>query len=194
MAARKKKARKQAARRKPAERGGGALWPAKLGITALRVFAGAVFLGVAHWKLIRPGLGLEETIVQFTERDYLPLVRHAVENPPEVFGTPWTWFSELMGAVALGGSAPYVIAGAVLFFEALLGVSLVLGVCTRLMAFLGALLVAVMGLCKGLFFLTVTQGTNWFLVMILLALALTAAGRIWGLDARLRRRLPGWIS
>ena len=32
------------------------------------------------------------------------------------------------------------------------------------------------------------------LMAILLALALTAAGRIWGLDARLRHRLPGWIA
>jgi len=164
------------------------------GLTALRVFTGAVFLGVAYWKLIRPNLPLGETITRFTELDYLPLVRHAVLDPPEVFGTRWTWFADFLGAVALGGNAPYVIAGAVLFFEALLGISLVLGVCTRLTAFLGALLMAVMGLSKGLFFLTVTGGTNWMLAMILLALSLTAAGRIWGLDARLRHKLPRWIA
>ncbi len=193
MAAKKKTARKKPAGRKPSG-GGGGLWPPMLGITALRVFAGAVFLGVAHWKLIKPGLPLDETITRFTEQDYLPLVQHAVLNPPEVFGTKWSWFSSLLESVALGGSAPYVIAGAVLFFEALLGVSLVLGACTRLMAFLGALLIAVMGLAKGLYFLTVTQGTNWYLMMILVALSLTAAGRIWGLDARLRHRLPRWIA
>jgi uncharacterized membrane protein YphA (DoxX/SURF4 family) len=188
MAAKKKRARKK----RP--EGGGGLLPPKVGITALRVFTGAVFLGVAHWKLIKPGLPLGETITRFTEQDYLPLVRHAVLNPPEVFGTKWSWFSSLLESIALGGSAPYVIAGAVLVFEALLGVSLVLGACTRLMAFLGALLIAVMGLAKGLYFLTVTQGTNWFLMMILLALSLTAAGRIWGLDARLRHKLPRWIA
>ncbi|MDJ0521246.1 MAG: hypothetical protein QNJ90_04150 [Planctomycetota bacterium] len=194
MAAKKKASRKKAARRKPASSGGGGVWPAMLGITALRVFTGAVFLGVAHWKLIKPGLPLKETIVRFTELDYLPLVQHAVLNPPEVFGTKWSWFSDLLESVALGGNAPYVIAGAVLFFEALLGISLILGACVRLMAFLGAILIAVMGLAKGLFFLTVTQGTNWYLVMILLALSLMAAGRIWGLDSRLRHRLPGWIA
>ena len=193
MAARKKTARKKATSRKPSD-GGGSLWPPKLGLTALRVFTGALFLGVAHWKLIKPGLPLGETITRFTEYDYLPLVRHAIENPPEVFGTRWTWFSNMLDSVALGGSAPYVIAGAVLFFEGLLGISLVLGACTRLMAFLGALLIAVMGLAKGLTFLTVTQGTNWILVMVLLAMSLTAAGRIWGLDARLRHRLPRWIA
>jgi len=193
MAARKKSARKKTPAR-PSPGGGGSLWPAKTAIVVLRVFCGAIFLSTAHWKLIRPGLPVGETFRQFTERDYLPLVQYAVAHPPIVLGWKMTWFSSMLDTVALGGNAPYVIAGAVLIFEALLGISLVLGLGTRLMAFLGALLMAVMGLCKGLFFLTVTKGTNWYLAVMLLALALMAAGRVWGLDARLRHRLPRWIS
>ena len=94
----------------------------------------------------------------------------------------------------LHGSVPYVLGPAILFFEGLLGVSLVLGVGVRLMGFLGALLMAAFGLAKGLYVLTITQGTNWILMVMLLALALMAAGRIWGFDARLRHRLPGWVS
>jgi len=194
MAARKKSSRKRKSPARPPSGGGGSLWPAKTAILLLRLFCGAIFLGTAHWKLIRPGLPLGETITRFTERDYLPLVQYAVAHPPVVLGWEMTWFSNFLDMVALGGNAPYVIAGAVLFFEALLGICLVLGLGTRLMAFLGALLMAVMGLCKGLYFLTVTKGTNWYLVVMLLVLALMAAGRVWGLDARLRHRLPRWIS
>ncbi len=197
MAARKKSARKKAASKGGTPSGGGgSLWPVKVALVSLRVFTGAVFLSVAHWKLIKPGLPPGESITRFTEGDYLPLVRHAVDNPPNVLGWELTWFSSLIESVGLGGSAPYLIAGAVLIFEALLGICLVLGLGTRLMAFLGALLMAVMGLCKGLPFLTVSRagGSNWYLMMLLFALALMAAGRIWGLDARLRHRLPRWVS
>jgi len=189
-------ARKKGARRKAAPQGArpGRLWPAKLGIVALRVFTGAVFIAVAKFKLIDPGLSFTETITIFTEYDYIPLVQHAVENPPDVFGWKMQWFSDFMEAFILGGRAPYVIAAAVLLFEGFLGIALVLGLWVRLLGVLGAVLMGAMGLCKGLYFLTVSTGSNWYLVMILMTLALTGAGRIWGLDARLRHRLPGWIS
>jgi len=191
MAARKKGARRPSpARGAPPSR----LWPAKLAVVALRLFAGAIFLAVAKHKLIDPGFSFGETVKIFTEYDYIPLVEHAVAHPPDVLGWKMQWFSDFLGAVMLGGRAPYVIAGGVLVFEALLGFTLVLGMGVRLMAFLGALLMASMGLCKGLYFLTVSTGSNWYLTMILLTLALTGAGRVGGLDRWLRRRLPGWIS
>ncbi|MDA1193892.1 MAG: DoxX family protein [Planctomycetota bacterium] len=210
MAARKQPTRKAAARKSPArasESSGGGLWAPKLGIVALRLFAGLVFLAVAHHKLIAPleetlpdgrviesELSLNDRIVTFAELDLIVRVDAAIEKPPHIFGWELRWFSDALEATVRPGKAPYVFAAIIMFFEALVGISLVLGLATRLMAFLGALLMLVFGLAKALPFLTVTQGTNWYLVMILFALSLTAAGRIYGLDARLRQRLPGWIG
>jgi uncharacterized membrane protein YphA (DoxX/SURF4 family) len=201
-------ARKRAARGK---RGGEdapvRLWPPKLGLAALRVFAGLVFLAVAHHKWIAPleehlpdgrvverHLSARERVVIFAERDLVPRVDAAIAHPPHVFGWELRGYADFLAAVVRPGKAPYVFAALIMAFEALLGLTLVLGVATRLMGFLGALLVTAFGLAKALPFLTVTRGTNWYLVMILLTLCLTAAGRLWGLDARLRRRLPGWIA
>lgn len=173
---------------------GGGLWAPKLGLVSLRVFTGAVLFGAAWYKLVTPGTSLGDTISNFAEYDYIPLVQRAIAEPPTVLGWRMEWFAGLLETVFLPGKAPYVFGGAILFFEGLLGISLVLGACTRLMSVLGAFLMLGFGLAKGLPFLTVTQGTNWFLVMILFALALTAAGRIWGMDARLQHRFPRWIS
>ncbi len=202
-------ARKKAARKKPKGGDGGGLWAPKLGIVALRVFVGLVFLSVSHHKLIAPleekdpftgkviaehELSLKERIVTFAEQDLVKRVEAAQEKPPKLFGWELRWFTDLIAAITLPGKAPYIFATLILFFEALLGICMLLGACTRLMGVLGALLMLVFGLVKALPFLTVTQGTNWYLVMILLALALTAAGRIFGLDAKLQHRLPRWIS
>ncbi len=173
---------------------GGGLWAPKLGIVSLRVFTGAVMFSAAWYKLVTPGTGLGDTINNFAEREYIPLVRQAIAHPPTVLGWRMDWFSSLLENVFLPGQSPYVFGAAILFFEGLLGISLILGVCTRLMSVLGAFLMLGFGLAKGLPFLTVTKGTNWFLVMILFTLALTAAGRILGLDGRLQHRFPRWIS
>lgn len=190
MAARKKRA--PAKRKAPAGRG---LWAPKAGLVSLRVFTGAIFLAAAWWKLIRPGLGLGETLRHFAENDYTRLFEGAVRDPPVVLGWRMQWFAEFSQHVMLPGNAPYVFGTAFLCFEVLLGVSLVLGACVRLTALLGALLMLISGLAKRMFFLSIQgAGSNWMLMVMLLALACTAAGRIWGLDARLQRRLPSWIS
>ena len=208
MAARKQAGRK-APTRKPTASPGGAvrLWPPKLGLTALRVFTGLVLLSVAHHKWIAPleerfpdgriverELTIKERIVVFAEQDLIVRVDTAIQTPPQVLGWEMGWYADFLATFVRPGNAPYIFAALIMGFEALLGVSLVLGACTRLMGLLGALLMGAFGLAKALPFLTVTKGTNWYLVMILLALSLTAAGRLWGLDARLRHRLPGWIS
>ncbi len=203
MAAKKRSARAPA---KPAG-GGGGLWAPKLGLASLRIFVGLVFLSIAHHKLIAPleetqpdgtvtsyDLSLHDRIVLFAEADLIKRVDAAIETPPKLFGWELRWYADFLGAVVRPGKAPYIFAALIIFFEALLGICLLLGVGTRLMAFLGALLMLAFGLAKALPFLTVTKGTNWYLVMILLTLSLTAAGRVFGLDAKLRRRLPGWIS
>ncbi|MDJ0973138.1 MAG: hypothetical protein QNJ98_01585 [Planctomycetota bacterium] len=205
MAARKKRARK-----KPARKASSAprLWVPTMGIFLLRVFTGLLFIDAVYFKLwvtrMRApdpaaadggglGLGLFDALEHFVEHDYKVLVRQAVENPPQVFGTTWTWFSDFLEAVMLPGAVPDVMGPAILFFELLLGIALVLGVGVRLMAMLGAALMLIFGLAKGMYFLTIA-GTNWLLFFVLVALALTAAGRMWGLDSRLQNRLPGWVS
>jgi len=203
MAARKRSAKKGRA----AADGGGGLWAPKLGLVSLRIFVGLVFLSISHHKLIAPfeeigedgaavtyDLSMKERVVLFAELDLMKRVDAAIETPPRIFGWELRWYADFLGAVVRPGKAPYIFAGLILFFEPLLGLCLLLGVCVRLMAFLGAQLMLAFGLAKALPFLTVTKGTNWYLVMILLTLALTAAGRIFGLDAKLRHRFPGWIS
>jgi uncharacterized membrane protein YphA (DoxX/SURF4 family) len=187
-------AKKKRAARKPGPPPPGSLWAPKVGLAGLRVFAGVLFCGAAWWKLVLPGTSLGETIRAFAEREYVPLLERAIADPPYVFGWRLDWYAGLLESVMLPGNAPYVFGAAILFFEALLGVCLVLGAGVRLMGVLGALLMIGFGLAKRLPFITVSHGSNWYLCMMLLALAFTAAGRIWGLDARLQRRLPRWIS
>ena len=169
------------------------LWPAKLGVFSLRVFTGAVFFDAALYKLVVPDRSLGEAIEDFAEKDYVPLVQQAVEQPPVVLGWRMDWYASLLENLMLPGNAPYVFGGAILFFELLLGISLVLGAGVRLMGLLGAWLMIGFGLARGAWFLT-TRAPNWILMVILLSLALMAAGRIWGLDAKLSQRLPRWIS
>ena len=202
MAARKKGARKKNAS------GGGGLWAPKLGLVALRLFVGLVFLSASHHKLIAPleqvdpqtgavverDLGFGDRVTVFAEEDLVKRVEHARDNPPHLLDWELGWFTDLLATITLPGKAPYIFAALIMVFEALLALSMLFGACVRLMGFLGAALMLVFGLVKAVPFLTVTQGTNWYLVMILLTLALTAAGRIFGLDSKLRHRVPGWIS
>ena len=174
------------------------MWPAKVGLFLLRVFTGALFIDAIYYKLWVTriqglDLSLLEAFDHFVETDYKPLIRHAVQNPPEVFGHPVTGYAVFLENVMLPGAVPDVVGPAILVFELLLGISLVLGLGVRLMAFLGALLMVAFGLAKNMYLLSVT-GTNWLLFFVLLFFALAGAGRVWGLDTKLRHRWPGWIS
>jgi uncharacterized membrane protein YphA (DoxX/SURF4 family) len=178
------------------------LWPAKLGIASLRIYVGILFLAAAHWKLIVPPGNVKDAIVVFAEteyrgyvRDYPAAVERGAAPAPSVFGIEMRWYPRFLSTVMDGGSAPYVFGGAILVFEGLLGISLVLGVCTRLMGALGGLMMLSFAWARGpgLPYYTLKM-PNYLLVVVLFALALTAAGRIWGLDARLRHKLPGWIA
>lgn len=183
------------------------LWVPKLGVFLLRVFTGALFLETIYYKLYLTrmrapapppeegglGLGLFDAFEHFVETDYKPLVQKAIDHPPVVFGHTWDWYSDFAANVLMPGAVPDILGPAVLVFELLLGIALVLGAGVRLMAGLGALLMLVFGMSKGMYFLTI-QGTNWILFFVLIALATSAAGRMWGLDSRLSRKLPGWVS
>lgn len=159
----------------------------------LRLYAGAVFCDVVYYKLWGRDEGahtFSENVRHFQEVEVPRLVRRAVEDPPEVFGSPWTGYGEFVRATAMGREG--TIAILVLVAEALLAVTLLLGVGVRLGAALGALMMASFGAAKSTWLLTV-QDTNWALVVILLVCSILAAGRAVGLDARLRERLPRWL-
>ena len=203
MAAKKKRARKRTAARDAPR-----LWVPKLGMFLLRVFTGALFVDAVYYKLwvtrMRAadpqaadggglGLSLLDAFDHFVEHDYKPLVQHAAENPPALFGRDLTWFSSFMENIMLPGAVPDLMGPAILVFELLLGFALILGLGVRLMGMLGAALMLVFAMAKGTYFLGVTS-TNWLLLFVLVALALTAAGRLWGLDSRLQHRFPGWVS
>lgn len=171
-------------------------------LLTLRLFAGGFFLVTAGWKLVEPGYSVFEKITAFREHEYVPFIERAVAHPPRVLGVELGAFADFLEGVMLP-AAP-VAAPAVLLFEALLGLALVLGAGVRLFAALGFALMLVFSLGKpqpgqgeaepvGVFLFTV-HSANWPLTWILLALACLAAGRVLGLDARLRRsRAPGWV-
>lgn len=194
-------ARKAPARRKPAaaRKGAGALPPHPLfqraALVLLRVFPGALLVDSALYKLtFGAPATLGEAIERFRVDDYRVLVQAAIEEPPRLFGHPFTAFAGFLEATALGSPAwERFVCGSLLGFELLAGALLVLGLGTRLVAVLAALLMIVFGLAKAAWILTPTT-SNWLLVVMLLAAAMLAAGRVLGADARLAGRWPRWIS
>ena len=192
MAARKKKSRKKRARsRRPT--GPGPLAP-RIAIAGLRVFVGALFLDAIQYKMFSQGLPLAQALDNFVNNEYVPLIQASLAHPPHVFGTQVPGFAWLLEHVMLQDGWRTFFAAAILLFEALLGLSLVLGAATRLFAVLGALLMIVFGMAKNLYFLTSSRGPQWLLAVVLIVLAVLAAGRFFGLDARLKERLPSWVS
>jgi uncharacterized membrane protein YphA (DoxX/SURF4 family) len=178
-------------------------WGTTAALLLLRLYAGAFFVDTAIWKLIdypsSTGYGFTERFERFRVDEYVPMVQGAIDFPPEAFGVPLTAFTWVLREVALPGSS--VFAPAVLVGEALLGISLLLGVGVRLSAALGFLMMLAFSLTKFIPgtggpehppFLTV-HSVNWALTLILLALSLTAAGRYVGLDAWIRRSGPRWL-
>lgn len=173
-----------------------------LAIVSLRLWTGAFFLVTAWWKLIEPGFSVGEKIAVFRDQ-YALFIDNVVAHPPQVLGVTLQFFADFLGNVmrpAIGFAAPLI-----LFFEILLGLGLVLGLGVRLLASLGFLLMLVFSLGKpqpggafpleepvGVFLFTV-KSANWPLTLILLALALLAAGRILGLDAKVRAGAPAWL-
>ena len=191
MAARKKAAKKRKAQARSSA-GRGPLAP-RVAIAALRVFVGAIFIDAAQYKLFSQGLPLADAIDQFVASDYVPLLREAIQDPPRIFGAPLTPFVWFLEHVMLADGWKTVFAAAILCFEGLLGVALVLGAGTRVFAGLGALLMAAFGLANRSYFLNAGR-SHWVLAVVLIVLAVLAAGRFFGLDGRLQNRLPRWVS
>ena len=171
------------------------------GLLVARVWTGGVFLVTAWWKLVQDGWSIGEKIDRFRDVEYVATLERAIHYPPEVFGRPFTLYTDFLEHVLL--PLADVMAPAILFFELSLGVSLVLGIGVRLSASLGVVMMLGFNLAKvlagweapepvGIYLFTV-RTANWPLTLLLLVLALSAAGRIVGLDAWLRARGPRWL-
>lgn len=172
----------------------------RVGLLLLRLFAGGFFLATALWKLTGEGKTIGENIHDFRQKEYVSFLEEAIAHPPVLFDKPLAAYAAFLEHVMLPGAG--VFAPAILFFELLLGVGLLLGG-VRLLAFLGFGLMMSFNLAKpdplslegdpvGVFFFS-TRSANWPVTWILLALSLAAAGRYWGLDTWLRGRLPRWL-
>lgn len=171
------------------------------GVFLLRLWTGGFFLVTAWWKLIEDGRTIGWKIERFREVEYVGMIQRAIEHPPELFGHALGFYADFLESVML--PAATVFAPLILFFEALLGLSLVLGLGVRLTALLGVVLMLAFNLAKpqpgsamedpvGVFLFTV-RSANWPVTLILLLLALVPAGRILGLDVWLRARAPRWL-
>ena len=133
--------------------------------------------------------------------EYVAWIQRAVAQPPELFGHSLGFYADFLEGVMLPG-AP-VLAPLILGFEVVLGLSLVVGLGVRLTASLGVVMMLAFNLAKpqrgdalddpvGVYLFTV-HSANWPVTLILLMLALGAAGRVLGLDAWLRARGPRWL-
>lgn len=160
-----------------------------LGLVLLRLHLGALLAWAACFKLQHHAV-LAHGFDAFVEADYRPLVEAAAADPPALWGWRMAWFGDLMRDVMLPGAATF--APLILLGELALGLGLLLGLGTRLVALLGALLLASFALARHLPVLTV-QAPNWVMVAGLVAVAAGGAGRRWGIDAWLRPRMPPWL-
>jgi uncharacterized membrane protein YphA (DoxX/SURF4 family) len=143
-----------------------------IGVWLARLFVGAMWWQQSLWKVPFDFAGLLYWMKQEVEGAAIPLEAQLVANVAIPHISIFGWIVYLM--------------------EALIGVSLILGLFTRLFAFIG--LLEAMQLWLGLYN---AKGewpwTYFFLIVIQFLFVLDPPGRALGLDA-LRRRRPGWLS
>lgn len=143
---------------------------ARAALVLLRIYLGVIFL-VAAWPKLRvdftPGLTrfLEQVALEHGHPFYQEFVRRVVLPHASLFAALVTWG------------------------ELLVGLTLVLGLMTRLSAAVALLLVVNYMLAKGAWFWTPSSNDAAF-AAISLALLIGAAGRTFGLDALLAQRWP----
>ena len=141
-----------------------------------RVFPGLILIDAVQYKLSEGGDTIGAALENFWRADYRPLIERAIASPPEIFGHSFDAYGRFLEAAMLGSETwERVLSGGILAVEGLIGVCLVIGLCTRFMGILGALLMTAFGLAKSTYFLTV-NATNWTLAAMMLVAAFLAAG------------------
>lgn len=145
---------------------------ARAALVVLRIYMGVIFLLAAL-----PKVGGD-----FTPRLTGFLRRVALEQ-----GHPF--YREFVQAVVLPNAS--VFAALVAWGELLVGITLILGLLTRLSAAVALVLTVNYMFAKGAWFWTSSSNDAAF-AMIAIALLIGAAGRTFGLDGLLARRWPRW--
>jgi thiosulfate dehydrogenase [quinone] large subunit len=143
---------------------------ARAALVLLRIYLGVVFL-IAAWPKV---VG-----------DFTPGLGKFLEEVALVKGHPF--YQEFVHGIVLPNAS--VFAALVTWGELLVGITLVLGLLTRLSSAVALLLTMNYMFAKGAWFWTPSSGDAAF-VMISLALLIGAAGRTFGLDAVLAKRWP----
>ena len=176
----------------------------RLAYVLLRVYAGVFFLVTAHYKLVQEGYSIAEKIAYFRESEYVPMIQHAIRIRRRCSGCRSTSSPPSSGRHA---AVRWVLRPRHLVFEALLGLTLILGFGVRLVGGWASCSCSLSPWRSptrgprredpvGVFLFTV-KSANWPLTLILLAVCLVAAGRVLGLDRWVRRRWPPllrWIG
>jgi len=141
-------------------------------LALLRVYLGMIFLIAALPKL---------------RQDFTPGLTGFVEQVGLTRGHPF--YQQLLEQVVLPNAA--VFAALVTAGELFVGVTLILGLATRLSASVALILALNYMFAKGAWFWTPSSNDAAF-VAIALALLIGAAGRTLGVDSFLARRWPRW--
>ena len=144
-----------------------------LSLAALRIAYGLYWLRAAAWK-VPPDFG------QATDTGLWYWVRQEVAHPA------FPWYRAFLEGFVVPNFT--LVGYLVLFTECLIGLSLLLGLFTRLGTAIGAL----MSLNILLGVVGVPGETVWFYLALIglhLLLGITRSGRTWGLDAHLAPRL-----
>lgn len=143
---------------------------ARAALVILRIYLGVIFVLAALPKL---------------REDFTPSLVGFLQSVALIKGHPF--YRELVQQVVLPNASLFAVL--VTWGELLVGVSLILGLLTRLASAVGLLLAINYMFAKGAWFWTPSSNDAAF-VVIFLALLIGAAGRTFGLDAYLARRWP----
>jgi thiosulfate dehydrogenase [quinone] large subunit len=143
---------------------------ARAALTFLRVYLGIIFL-LAAWPKV--------------QEDFAPRLTTFLDQVALTKGHPF--YQEFIRQVVVPNAT--IFAALIVWGELLVGVTLVLGLATRLSAAVALLLTANYMLAKGAWFWTPSSNDAAF-AAVATALIIGAAGRTFGLDALLAKRWP----
>ncbi len=143
-------------------------------LVPLRVLTGLVFLH-AGWQKLHASF----------------IAQHHLSKQLEgalVDGTPYVWYAKVLRDWALPHAT--LLSYVIVYGELALGAALVVGLFARPMAIFGLLGMISVTLERGF---QLSASSTFAFAAIFLTLAMAASGRVMGLDARLRGRLPAWL-
>jgi hypothetical protein len=165
------------------------VWKPELWLALVRVATGALVLRLA-WAAFTLATVGRAVPIPYPVVSPEFLAAHASRLGEVAVQTPVAWHRDVVKGTLLP-RAP-LVARAQAWAEAAVGVSLIVGFLTGLAALVGLALTLHADLVAVLT-RTGPDPVEWYLPVAMLALLGSRAGRAWGLDAVLRRRLKGLL-